>query len=124
MKMSRKVGSPVKKPIRNIYPLIQVKKMIGKKLLIPWKNVSVLGETKDNAKKIKKTLIKNTGKRLVLITTCVNGILNVVAGIEKYIALTTLSYSDIKKYKLENFEVLIVQHQHLKAIEIKRMFAT
>jgi len=120
--MSKKVQSPTRKPIRNTYNLLQVKKLIGKKLLIPGKNVSVLTETKDNAKKLKKALLNSNGKRLVIITSCVGGILHVVEGIEKYLAVTMLSYSDIKKHKLENLEIVIMQYPHLKSVELRRMF--
>ena len=111
-----------KKLVKNTYTLLQVKKMIGKKLIIPWKNISIMAESKDKAKKLKRILLKNPGKRLVIIASCMKGILNVVDCIEKYLAITMLSYSDIKKHKLEDFEIVIIQHRHLKAIEIKKMF--
>jgi len=121
--MSKKVQSPTgRTPVRNTYNLLQVKKLIGKKLLIPWKNVSILNETKHNAKKVKKTLMTSRGKKLVIITSCINGVLNVIEGVEKYLAITMLSYSDIKKYKLEDLEIIVIQYPHMKINDIRKMF--
>jgi len=114
--------SKQKRPVRNTYDLLQIKKQIGKKLLVPWKEILLNTIGKDTIRKIKDQIIANDGKKMITIT-CISsgGVLHVIKGIEKYLAIVNISYDEIKKKRLYSTPVIIVQYMGLNKTEIRRL---
>jgi hypothetical protein len=110
-----------KKPIRNVYTLLQFKKHIGKKLIIPWKGMGV-NIDREAISKIKTQIMNEPNKKTITITcVCMGGILYVINGIEKYMGVNTISYDEIKKKNLKDVPIVIIQYMDLSQSEIKKM---
>lgn len=114
------------KPTKNTFNLMQVKKMIGKKLIVPWKGLNIPPqELKDKAKKIKKKIIDSVSqkgtKKLVLTTVCINGVLNIINGLERSNAISMISYKEIQKLNMSDIKVVIVQYPKLSQTNIKNL---
>jgi hypothetical protein len=115
------------KPVKNTFTIIQVKKMIGKKLIVPWKGLNIPPqELKENAKKVIKKIIESSHqkgtKKLVLTTVCINGILNIIGGLERYTAISMISYKEIEKLDtLGEICVIIIQHPKISQANIKNL---
>jgi hypothetical protein len=114
------------KPVKNTFTIIQVKKMIGKRLIVPWKGLNIPPqELKENAKKIVKKIVDSTfdkgSKKLVLTTICINGILNVICGLERSTAISMISYKEIEKLNTSEILVVIIQHPKMSQANIKKI---
>lgn len=114
------------KPIKNTFTILQVKKMIGKKLIVPWQGLNIPPqELKENAKKVVKKIIESSSqkgsKKLVLTTVCINGILNVICGLERSTAISMISYKEIEKLNTSEIRVVIIQHPKMSQTGIKNL---
>jgi hypothetical protein len=113
------------KPIKNTFTIIQVKKMIGKKLIVPWKGLNTPPqELKENAKKVAKKIIESSSqgaKKLVITTVCINGILNVICGLERSTAISMISYKEIEKLNTSEICIIIIQHPNMSQANIKNL---
>ena len=121
-----KKHSPTQKAVRNIFPITQIKKMMGKKLIIPWKYIPITATLKDNIKKLKELIITASPekqKNIIIIGVCINGIINIIGGVDRLIAISSISYDEIKKYNLSNLNITIMQYSSISQTEIKRLAA-
>ena len=118
---------PAVKPIKNVFTFLQIKKMIGKKLIIPWKGLTISPqELKDNAKKMKKKIMESalqTGgnKKIVLTTVCINGVLNIVNGIDRSTAISMISYKEMQKLDMSDIKIIVVQYPQMSQAGIKNI---
>jgi hypothetical protein len=114
------------KPVKNTFTIIQVKKMIGKKLIVPWKGLNIPPqELKENAKKVAKKIVESSAqkgsKKLVLTTVCINGILNVICGLERSTAISMISYKEIDKLNTSEIRIIIIQYPKMSQANIKNL---
>jgi hypothetical protein len=121
--LSSKPSHP--KPMRNAFTLIQIKKMLGKKLIIPWKGLNVPpAELKEEAKKTKKKIIdshKDPTKKIIITTVCINGVLNIIGGLDRAAAISLFSYKDLENAELAETRVIISQYPRMAQADIKNL---
>ncbi len=112
--------------IKNIFPLEQVKKMIGKKLIIPISGLIITIQDKNNAKVLKTKILENISEKVVkskniIITVMYNGgILNVFKQIEVYLAICSISYKEMANVG-DNIMITIHQYPKLTKTELKKI---
>lgn len=115
------------KPVRNQFNMIQIKKMIGKKLLIPWKWIAITDKIKKQSQDVQKRLIslakEKNYKTIVMTTTSINGVFIVIKGLERYMAINSTSYKTIKNYDMQNFRITLVCYPKLTQSKIKSMLS-
>lgn len=109
---------------KNTYTLMQFKKLIGKKLVGIYSGVIV---DKKNmlleSKKIKDMVMNNQVNQLGLVGYVnESGIFYVLKGVEKLYLICNLSYSEIKKYKID-LEINVVQYHSLTKSEINKLIS-
>ena len=123
-------SKPVVKPVRNTFTLIQIKKMLGKKLIIPWKGLnSSPAELKEEAKKSKKKIIESlkdgdkaqSSKKLVITTICINGVMNIIGGLDRAVAISLFSYKELEKNSISDIKVVISQYPRMPQVDIKNL---
>jgi hypothetical protein len=117
------------KSVKNIYDLYQVKKMIGKQLVVPYTNVGTTGLNKklaqEESKKIKDNIMSMSKSKttrvanLSLIGFVSSGVIYVISGLERYFAINSITYNEIKTSRyLESIEVHITQYPKLSKAEL------
>jgi hypothetical protein len=123
-------NSPKKtvKFIKNTFSIIQVKKMLGKKLIILWKGIPVASSVvKENAKKIKDSIISSNNekqKNIVLSCVCLNGVLNIINGSDRILAISNISYDEIKKKNISDLNITILQYPKMSQLDIKKFVSS
>jgi hypothetical protein len=115
--------------IKNSFPIQQVKKMIGKKLIVPLPSLTVTVQEKNSAKLIKTKLLdveinkneKSTTKKknLILTAMCNNGVLYVFKNIDMFLAINSISYKELNDGVGDNITVIIHQYPKLTKTELK-----
>ena len=112
------------KAIKNTFSLIQVKRMIGKKLLLLHKTISVTDELKNKSKLLKEKLIESfkKNKTCCISAMCSNGILQVIHGAEALITIMSISYTDIKAHNISECPIEIIQYPKLTKGELDQIF--
>lgn len=133
-KNENKQNSPSKEKVtftKNSFPLQQVKKMIGKKLIVPLPNLIVTIQDKNNAKILKTKILemfksdksdKNVKKKNLIITTVYNnGILHVFKHIDIYLAISSISYKEMSDGVGDNILVTVQQYPKLSKSELKKL---
>ena len=124
--MSAKSKSVVK-PVKNTFTLIQIKKMMGKKLIVPWKGLNTSpASLKDESKKFKKKITDSvkdpTGaKKIVITTVCINGVMNVISGLDRAVAISLFSYKELEKNSISDIKVVISQYPRMSQADIKNL---
>lgn len=120
---------------KNSFPLQQVKKMIGKKLILPLPSLIVSIQEKNSAKLLKSKILeaysvdksdKSKKKNLVLTTMYNNGILYVFKHIEVYLAISSISYKEMANgvggnCVGDNIIVIVQQYPKLTKMELKTL---
>lgn len=108
---------------KNTYDIFQIKRLIGKKLLILWKDSLNNKEKIYQSKKIKDILLKDTtdkNKNIVFSAVCDNGILHVISNIEYYLALVSISYKEIETSSIcKSISITIIQYPKMPISDIK-----
>ena len=120
-----KTKTKVKPYIKNNYTIYQIKKMIGKKLIIlyPTINIKLMYKNlaKENKKKILETIFKNN-KNIVLSAVCIKGIIYIISNIEYYLTINSISYKEIEQYSLNKFiNIVIIQYNDMQKKDIKEI---
>lgn len=105
-----------KKCVKNTYDLIQFKKMIGKGLILPYKATN-FQITQDMLLSIKEKIISGSVKTIGMSGFVSSGIVYVFDGIDRLIAVNSISYADIKKAKLE-IEVFLNQYSNMTQLDL------
>ena len=109
----------LRKPIKNTFTLYQVKKMIGKKLIMPWNNITISIQDKNSSKFIKsKVLETSTKKNIILTTMCVQGILYVIKNIDMYLAIHSISYKELEDFNCNDISVIVIQYSKMNKTEV------
>jgi len=101
---------PVKKKklVQNTFDLIQFKKMIGKGLVLPYKHGGCQIDIGTKNKILSKEF------KSVAITGFVNGgIIYIFDGIDRLLAINSISYAEIKKTDLD-IDVIVNQYFNLQ----------
>lgn len=114
------------KPMKNTFNLLQVKKMICKNLIVPWKGLNIPPqEIKAQAKTIKKKIIDSISqkgsKKIVLTTVCIKGVLNIINGLERSAAIAMISYKEIQKLDMSEINIVIIQYPKMSQTNIKNL---
>lgn len=107
---------------KNSFSLVQFKKMMGKHLVGVYSGVIVdKKQISLQVKTMKETILNQSIKQISLVG-CVNdsGILYIFNGVEKLFLIAGLSYSEIKKYKLD-IEVCVIQYNKLDKATIEKL---
>lgn len=109
--------------VKNSFSIYQIKKMIGKKLLIIHPIISAHNQLKSSSKNIKEKILDNTNsaKNLVLTATCNSGILFVFKNIDTFLAINSVSYKELESNKNIDINVVIVQYSNLTKQEVKEL---
>ncbi len=113
---------------KNTFPLQQVKKMIGKKLIVPMPNLIVTIQDKNNAKILRSKIMDSaqektasTKQRNLVLTTMYNvGILYVFKHIDVYLAISSISYKDMNAIG-DTTLVVVQQYPKLTKHELKKI---
>lgn len=117
-------GEAKKNIIRNNFTLHQIKKLIGKKLLLMWPSLVISIQTKNSSKLIRTKILdipkdSTSLKNLVITAMCSGGLLYVIKGAETFLAIGSISYKELDNIKNTNINVLIIQYPKLNKKEIK-----
>lgn len=129
---SSRAKSPVKKTISRAiakspvklkeysFPINQVKKMIGKKLIVIHPFINILRTHRDMAETIKEkfNVEKNKKKSMVMFAMYNNGIWQVYKNIEIFIAITYISYKDMEN---TNISVTINECPKISRSELQKL---
>lgn len=105
-----------KKCVKNTYDLVQFKKMIGKDLVIPYKTANFQIDPAVQAA-IKEKIISGSIKTIGMSGFVSSGIVHVFDGIDRLIAVHSVSYAEIKKAKLE-IEVFVNQYFNMTQLDL------
>lgn len=91
-----------RKVSRNVYDIVQFKKMIGKGLVVMWNGVVINKKTiSTEIKKIKDKILAKNAKSIGLTGYCNNGIIYIFNGYDRLLAINSISYADLKKFNIE-----------------------
>ena len=133
-KKKRKFSIPKKqtsykscKPIKNIFELIMIKKLISKNVIVPCKYSHAKyyssNEAKENIKQIKNNIIKKRIKIPPIIVVQIRGIFHVTnpMHIKMIMAIKIISYKDIEKNKIERFNVTFLMYPYISKLETIKM---
>ncbi len=105
-----------RKSVKNTFDITQFKKLIGKKLILPYEKAADKKTILELSKNYTEKILTGKSRQITLsgfLNT--NGILYIFDGLEKYYALKSLSYLAIKKLELS---VLVIQYSHVKVSEL------
>ena len=97
-----------KKLFKNTFELLQFKKMIGKGLVAVHKGIP-LTQDETESKKLREKILSGTVKTIGMSGVINGGILYIFDGIERLIALNSITYADIKKTNLD-IDILVNQY--------------
>jgi hypothetical protein len=116
-----KVDKLLKKK-KNTYFLTQFKKMMGKNLVGVWNGIVFDKKAiVDDVKKIKDNILLGLIKQISMTGyVSENGTLYIFQGVEKLFVISNLSYSDIKKYKID-IDIVIIQYPKLDKSTILKL---
>lgn len=108
---------------RNSYDICVIKKLIGKKILIPAKGMLATSKVKSDAKAAKTQLLSKDGcKNLVMHVVCINGTMHIINGYHNYLALSSITYKDIDMHEqLKRTEIKIVQLPKVSNVELQQL---
>jgi hypothetical protein len=114
------------KSVKNTFSFVQIKKLVGKKLIIPWKDIIISDDIKQEAKKIKEKIIESAKlgkqKNIILSAMIINGILHIIFGIDILLAIMDVSYTEIKKYNIV-LNIEVIQYPKIPKLEIQKLLA-
>jgi hypothetical protein len=108
---------------RNLYDICIIKKLIGKKILIPAKGLILTNKIKQDAKIVKQQILtQDSIKNIIIHVVCINGIMNIINGYHNYLALNSFSYKEVEiNDKLKKIEVKVIQLPKVSNIELKQL---
>lgn len=104
-----------KKSVQNVFDLIQLKKMIGKNLVIAFKGAERLNDvqlTETNILALKNKILTNNVKVISLTGFLSVGVLNIFEGVDRLLAINAITYADIKKTNLD-IDIVITQYKYI-----------
>jgi hypothetical protein len=104
-----------KKCVRNTFDIVQFKKMIGKGLIATYK-----GSTQNDETNIKDKILSGNIKSIAMTGFVSSGIIYIFNGVERLIALHSISYADIKKHDLD-IDIIITQYSKLTPQDISEL---
>jgi hypothetical protein len=101
-----------KKCTKNIYEIIQFKKMIGKGLIVPYKGVPASSNVD-----IKSKILSGSVKTIGMSGFVSSGVIHIFDGVDRLAAINSISYSDIKKAKLD-IDICINQYAKMTPLDL------
>ncbi len=110
--------------IKNNFSIYQIKKMIGKKLIVIYPLIVVSIHDKNAAKLLKTKINEQVDKKtknLTLNAMCNGGILYVFKNIDVYLFINSLSYKELDSGSGNNINIIINQYPKMTKAEIKKM---
>jgi hypothetical protein len=112
---------------KNVFPLQQVKKMIGKKLIILMPNIVVTIQDKNNAKVLKAKILEQHAtdkatkcKNVVITVMYNNGISYAFKHVDVYLAIGSISYKEMTNVG-DTIMVTVQQYPKLSKTELKKI---
>jgi hypothetical protein len=118
-----KIVKPIvkKKSVRNIFDIIQFKKMIGKSMVKPYVGIVIDKKTMiEEAKKIKDKILEGNIKSIAMTGYINAGVLFIILGVDRLYVINAISYQELKKSNVE-IEIVINQYPKLTKDEIIQM---
>lgn len=121
--MNSKKSSKKSNIVKNSFTIYQIKKMIGKKLIIMHPSITNSNQYKVLSKNIKEKILdtNNSSKNLILTASCNNGVLNIFKNIETLLAINSISYKELEANKNIDINIVIIQHPNLTKQEVKEL---
>jgi hypothetical protein len=101
-----------KKCVKNTFELTQFKKMIGKGLITVYKGSVAIPE-----EDIKGKILSGTYKSIAMTGFVSGGIVYIFNGVERLLALHSISYAEIKKNNID-IDIIINQYSKLSPNEL------
>jgi hypothetical protein len=101
-----------KKCVRNTFELVQFKKMIGKGLVTAYKGAVALPD-----QNIKDKILTGNIKSIAVTGFVSSGVIYIFNGVERLLAIHSISYAEIKKYNLE-IDIVLNQYSKLESKDI------
>ncbi len=112
-----------KRVVKNLYDIVQFKKLVGKKLVLPYDRGVDKKKMVETIKKYKEKIGNGQVKNIIL--SCFlnkSGILYVFSPLEKFYAVDQLSYAMIKNIGTEIL-ITVFQYMHLGKAELEALRA-
>ncbi len=121
---SRSKSPKKKKVIKNIFDIVQFKKMLGKNM-IKLCNVVSGKKAKDivaeeDVKKTKEKILSGSVKTIALHGYVSSGVIYIFKGIENLIVISHLTYSELKKNNV-SLDIVIFQYEKLSKEDVLSM---
>jgi hypothetical protein len=110
-----------RKTVKNTFDITQFKKLVGKKLILPYKKAADKKTILELSKNYAEKILSGKVKQIILsgfLNT--NGTLYIFDGLEKYYALESLSYLAVKKIETP---ILVIQYSNVKVSELAMLKA-
>jgi hypothetical protein len=101
-----------KKCVKNTFELTQFKKMIGKGLIVVYKGSVALPD-----QDIREKILSGGIKSIAMTGFVSSGIIYVFNGVERLLAIHSVSYAEIKKHNLE-IDIILNQYSKLEPKDI------
>jgi len=101
-----------KKSVKNTFELVQFKKMIGKGLYVPYKGAVTTLDVS-----IKEKIMSKSVKSIGLSGFVSGGIVHIFDGVDRLLAIHSVSYADIKKADL-SMEIYVTQYSGMTPLDL------
>lgn len=124
---SRSKSPKKKKIIKNVFDIVQFKKMIGKNM-VKTCNVACTGKktkdiiTLDEIKKSKEKILTGAVKTISLSGYINNGVIYIFKGLDHLIIMSHITYQDLKKHNI-SIDVVVFQYEKLSKDDIMALIA-
>jgi hypothetical protein len=102
-----------KKCIKNTFEFVQFKKMIGKGLITAYKNSAI-----DQNISIREKILSGSIKTIGISGFVSGGIVYIFDGVDRLLAIHSISYADIKKHRLDNIEIIVNQYSKMTPLDL------
>ena len=112
--------------ICNIYDLCTIKRMIGKKIIIPAKELVLSADIRADAKHCKHILLNESfqehHKIITIYVMTNNGIMYVINGYSYFLAINSISYKELERHpSLSNLEIKIIKVPKVSSIDVLKL---
>lgn len=123
----RQTGYRSCKPLKNIFGLLTIKRMIHKDLIVPCKYVHPKNyssnEAKEIIKNIKENIIKKSTRIDPVIVVNIRGVFNITnsSHVRTILAIGKISYKSITTHKLDKLNVSLLVYPYISKEETAKM---
>ena len=123
----RQTGYRSCKPLKNIFGLLMIKRLMHKDMVIVCKYVHPKNysstEAKENIKNIKDGIIKRSFKIDPIMVVQIGGVFNVTnpRHVRTILAIKSISYKNISTYKLDRVNISLLVYPYISREETAKM---